>query len=367
MGVSKPSRLLVCLRYGIGDLVMELPALRGLRSHLPKVHLTALGAAPAVELLEGDPDFDAVIPVQRFGFQHWGHRGTAAARARLGKWLRAGTFDQILDASHAVAGAREVISAAAVPVVNAENCFAPHERPLAGRGVRAIWRGAAQAWGLAETVSHPAPSLHLPEAAHHFARHFCYQRGLLGRETVGIAPIASSELKRWPLDRLSKVVRWLTGKQGVQLLVFSAPGEEKVARELLAQAVRPGCAELVPPLHLQQTAALIARCGAFLSNDTGLMHMAAAIGTPTVAVFGPTSEGIYLPTGAVAVSSGSECAHRATDQFGPSPCLLENCCLIGRESCISAVPVEQVMAALEQVLCHAFGGQHVSRFSRGGA
>ncbi|WP_166805095.1 glycosyltransferase family 9 protein [Nitrosococcus wardiae] len=367
MAVESPNRLLICLRYGIGDLVMELPALRGLRSRLPKAHLTALGAAPAVALLEGDPDFDAVIPAQRFGFQHWGHRGTAAARERLGEWLIAGAFDQVLDASHAVVGVREVISAAAIPVLNTESSFETNEEPLEGRGVRSIWRSAVQAWGLAETGSHPEPNLHISEAVCQSARHFCYQRGLGDRVAVGIAPIASTELKRWPLEQLGKVVRWLTGEQGRPILVFSAPGEEKVARELLAQAVLPGRAEFVPPFHLQQTAALIACCGAFLSNDTGLMHIAAAMDVPTVAVFGPTSQRVYLPAGTVAVSSGSECSHRVTDRFGPSPCLLQNRCLIGRESCISAVSVEQVTAALERVLCHSFEPQQSSQFSRGGA
>lgn len=348
IAIEEPRRLLICLRYGIGDLVMELPALRKLRAHFPAAHLTALGAAPAVELLEGDADFDAVVSVQRFGFRHWGHRGTATARKHLREWLMAGAFERILDASHAAVGVREVISATPVPVLNAGGDVG--ERPWKGDGARLILDSATDAWGLPEMASDPVPILYIPEAAHRSAEHFFFRRRLMGRATVGIAPIASAELKRWPLQRLGEVVRWLTGERGERLLLFSAPGEEEIARELLTWAVLPGRAEFVPPLHLQQTAALIARCRAFLGNDTGLMHIAAAVGTPTVAVFGPTSPRIYLPAGAVAVSGEVECSHRVTHRFGPSSCLLQGHCLIGVDSCISAVSVEQVIEALERLL-----------------
>ncbi len=349
MAAERSNRLLICLRYGIGDLVMELPALRKLRSHLPEAHLTALGAAPAVELLEGDADFDAVIPVQCFGFEHWGHRGTAAAREQLREWLLASNFDRVLDASHAAAGVKEAISAASIPALNTGDEV--DEGPLGGGGVRSILNSATYAWGLPETASDPMPTLYVPGAARCSVEHFFSLDKGSGRVTVGIAPAASAELKRWPVQQLGKVVRWLTGEQGERLLVFSAPGEEEIACELLTWAVLPGRAEFVPPLHLQQTAALIARCHVFLSNDTGLMHIAAAVGTPTVAVFGPTSPRIYLPTGAVAVSGAIECPHRVTHRFGPSSCLLQKRCLIGVDSCISTVSVEQVIAALERLLC----------------
>jgi ADP-heptose:LPS heptosyltransferase len=355
MVAKSSNRILICLRYGIGDLVMELPALRELRAQLPHAHLTALGAAPAVELLKDNSDFDAVFPVQSFGFQHWGDQGTAAARRRLAKWLIAGKFEWVLDAAHAAIGVRETISALSLPVLNTGNSVEINNGgPIAGRGVRSLWRSIGRIWDQAETEGEPVPHLYIPEAARRTAEQFFSQQGLANHEVVGIAPIASSKLKRWPLERLDEVMRWLICVQNKHLLVFSAPGEDRAVREWLKGVAQPERVELVPPLHLQQTAAMISRCRAFLSNDTGLMHIAAAVDTPTVAVFGPTSPSVYLPPGAFAVSSEIECMHRATNQFGPSPCLLHNRCLIGPSSCISTILVESVTAMFARVLSRSF-------------
>ena len=354
MIVKSSKRILICLRYGIGDLVMELPALRELRAQLSSAHLTALGATPAVELLKGDSDFDAVRSMQSFGFQHWGDKGTETARKYLAKWLIGSKFEWVLDAAHTAVGVQEVISALSLPVLNTGNSLEINSGPIAGRGVRSLWRSIVRTWGQTEVESEPMPCLHIPEAAYQAAEQFFHQQGLASHEVVGIAPIASSKLKRWPLEHLGEVMRWLTCVQDKHVLVFGAPSKDGAAHELLKRAERSEHVELLPPLHLQQTAAMIGYCRAFLSNDTGLMHIAAAVGTPTVAVFGPTSPSVYLPPGAFAVSSQVECVHRTTNQFGPSPCLLQDCCLIGPTSCISTVSVKSVMAMLDQVLSRSF-------------
>ncbi len=115
MTVAPGKRVLVCLRYGIGDVVMELPALRHLRAQSPDVHVTALGARPATELLEGDPVIDALACVQDFGFEHWGDRGGDAARRRAADWLAEQGFDCVLDRAHTVVGMRRVLSETGLP------------------------------------------------------------------------------------------------------------------------------------------------------------------------------------------------------------------------------------------------------------
>ncbi|RJP19820.1 MAG: hypothetical protein C4520_12080 [Candidatus Abyssobacteria bacterium SURF_5] len=59
-------RILLCLRYGIGDFVMETPVLQALRESSPHAHITAAGAYPAIELLEGDPRIDALMCIQKW-------------------------------------------------------------------------------------------------------------------------------------------------------------------------------------------------------------------------------------------------------------------------------------------------------------
>jgi ADP-heptose:LPS heptosyltransferase len=91
--VDWPQRVLICLRYGIGDVIMELPALRAVCAHWPHAHFTTLGAHPALELPQGDPDFNTQACVQDFGFAHWGDCGTATARRHFGDWFAEQEFD----------------------------------------------------------------------------------------------------------------------------------------------------------------------------------------------------------------------------------------------------------------------------------
>ncbi len=342
-------RILVCLRYGIGDVVMEMPALRGLRAQHPHAHLTALGAWPALELIEGDPLFDALSGVQDFGFRHWGDHGAEAARTSVAAWVDHNRFDRVLDAAHTVIGIRDVLGAMGIPVFNIGG-FLDAATGTDGGGARSIWRSAVRDWGLNDDATEPLPRLHLPERARRAAHELFLHRGLVGREVVAIAPVASSRLKRWPMDRVCALMRRLANERECQLLVLGIPTEERSALERMKLAAGPDRVIHVAPRHLQETAALIQRCSALLSNDTGVMHIGAAVGTPSVAVFGPTSPEVVLPAGARAAGPEIPCGYRLNDRFGPPDCVLRDRCLIAPESCIAAVPVETVAQALYALL-----------------
>lgn len=354
-------RVLICLRYGIGDLVMELPALRHLRREWPNTHLTALGAAPALELLEGDRVVDRLVRVQDLGFAHWWDYGTDTARQRAADWLRQGEFDLVLDAEHAVAGIRRTVEDAGLPVLNTGNRVQVGEGRAGGWGVRSIWNSALQAWGLPQPCCRPTPELHIPERFRRLARECLHARWGPEPEVIGIAPVASSQLKRWPMARVGELIHRLTTQRDCRILVFGIAPEDPSSNDHLRRAAPAERLELVPSLHLQHTGALIERCRALLGNDTGLMHMAAALGVATVAVFGPTSPGVALPEGATAVVSGVPCHHRPIDRFGPGACMLEDRCLVGEQGCIAAVSVEAVASALCGALpalpCHEHPGE----------
>lgn len=345
-----PNRILVCLRYGIGDVIMELPALRAVRAQWPRAHVTVLGARPALELLDDDPDFDARVCVQDFGFDHWGDWGRPQAHDAFWDWYNANGFDCVLDGSHAVAGVRVALGYAPTVQRNTGEHFHPRAG-AGGAGAESIWRAAIRAWGLRAPPSAPPPRLFVSPAAAQRSRRLLRQQGI-GRDLVALAPIGSSPLKRWPDLRMEAVVRWLANERGREVLVFGLGSEQRELGERL-WAAAPGHVHVIAPRHLQETAALLARCDAFLGNDTGLMHMAAAVGTPTVAIFGPTSPRVYLPGGAMAVAAAGPCAHRPEDRFGPPRCVLQGRCLVAEESCITTVSVESVCAALERALSPA--------------
>lgn len=346
-------RILVCLRYGIGDLVMEMPVLRQLRRERPHAHLTALGARPAVQLLDEDPVVDEVVTVQDLGFEHWGDEGSESARQGIMRWLGDKSFDCILDGCHAVAGIREVLEETDIPQRDSGSRVDAPDAMVDGRGVFAIWNAAIHAWGLAARGPCPPVVLHIPPQARARARRFFLQRWDRDEEVIAIAPVASSRLKRWPLARVVELIHRLNTHRGSRILVFGVPEDDDATAAQLRAACAPEDMHILPLLHLQHTAALLERCRALVSNDTGLMHIAAAVGIGTVAVFGPSSPRVALPPGSTAVDSAVPCAHRPANHFGPGSCVIEDRCLIAEDSCIAVVPVDTVAESLYRVLSQA--------------
>lgn len=349
-----PQRILLCLRFGIGDVVMELPALRALRAEWPAAHLVALGARPAVQLLEHDTDVDEVACIQDLGFQHWGDRGTRAVREAAARWFQERNFDLVLDAAHAAVGLREVIAASRVPVRNTGGELIAATERAGGRGTASILASARGAWGLSGLPRERRPRLQPPSDAREFTRKFL--QGRTGKPVIGLAPVASSPLKRWPVNRYRQLLQDLTAGTHHTVLVFGLGREDPGAARWL-RSTAPDQVILVPQLHLLYTAAMLEHCHVLLSNDTGLMHMGAAVGVPVVGLFGPTSPWVALPEQASSIASERPCPYRLTERFGPPRCVLEEQCLVAGASCIEDIPVAQVFDAVADTLArHAAPG-----------
>lgn len=125
-----------------------------------------------------------------------------------------------------------------------------------------------------------------------------------GRQIIALGPTANWPPKVWPADRFAALFHALD--RGAVPAVFAGPGETERAMATPLLAALPGAIDLVGRLTLPEVAACLARCALFVGNDSGLMHLAAAAGTPTLGLFGPTSAAEYAPAGpraAVALSS----------------------------------------------------------------
>lgn len=119
---------------------------------------------------------------------------------------------------------------------------------------------------------------------------------------LAVGPTANWIGKTWMPERFVDLVRRLTGSEGplpnARLAVFGAPGEEAQAAPLLEALPVERTIDLVGKAGLLKTAACLRRCVFFVGNDSGLMHMSAAVGVPTLGLFGPSSERRYGPWGA---------------------------------------------------------------------
>jgi ADP-heptose:LPS heptosyltransferase len=129
-----------------------------------------------------------------------------------------------------------------------------------------------------------------------------------GAPVIGLGPTANWAGKIWPPDRFVALFMELTrAMPGARAAVFGGPGaqERELARPVLSAL--PGAIDLVGELSLPEAAACLRRCAVFVGNDSGLMHLSAAAGAPTLGLFGPTPASEYAPSGyrtAVALADG---------------------------------------------------------------
>lgn len=129
---------------------------------------------------------------------------------------------------------------------------------------------------------------------------------LLGSDTravLAVCPTANWAPKAWPADRFIQLVGRLTGEGGAladaRVLVAGGPGERALAAPVLAALPAGRVIDAVDAVPLTTLAAALARCRLVVANDSGLMHLAAAAGAPTLGLFGPSSEVHYAPRGPV--------------------------------------------------------------------
>lgn len=152
-----------------------------------------------------------------------------------------------------------------------------------------------------------------------------------GSAWIGLAPTANWSGKVWPADRFVSLFRALSERlPGARPAVFAGPGEAERAMASPVLAALPGAVDLVGRLSLPEASACLARCRLFVGNDSGLMHLAAAAGAPTLGLFGPTPASEYGPRGRRAA------AVLAAGPPGQGP--------------MTALPVEAALAAAEGLL-----------------
>ncbi|HLI10579.1 MAG TPA: glycosyltransferase family 9 protein [Alphaproteobacteria bacterium] len=141
-----------------------------------------------------------------------------------------------------------------------------------------------------------------------------------GPPTLAVAPTANWRGKIWPSDRFAELVARLTATDGIlphaRVVVLGAGGERTLAEPVLASVRAARCIDLVGKVDLLTAFAALRRCAFFVGNDSGLMHLAAASGTPTLGLFGPSRVEHYAPWG---VRTAAVCTPVPYDTLARSP------------------------------------------------
>lgn len=277
-------RILVIRGGAIGDFILTLPAIRLLREAFPYAHLEILGYRHIVALAERRFYADATRSIE-YGAMSGFFVPNSKLPADLSKYFSA--FQQIVsylfdpdgffEANLRRAGAKNILRAFA-RIDDSEHAARQLARPLQSLTLY-LEDHAAQVF--------PSP------ADHAFASRFLVEAG--ERPLIAIHPGSGSARKNWPTDRWAELGRrLLTRDPRPQLLVVG--GEADGTQVEALRAAWSGAPIVVArELPLPQLAAVLARASFFLGHDSGISHLAAAVGVPAVLLFGPTDPGIWAP------------------------------------------------------------------------
>ena len=253
----------------IGDAVLSTAIIQPLRRHFPDAHITFLVGPRAFDLLITEPNIDATIVYDNRG-EHAGWKG----RLRLIKTLRHNKFDLVVNL-------RDSLTARCIG--------AEHWGMLRGDSNRhAVTRylEVLQRQGVDTAAAHP--HLQLTEAENAAAHHFLAETAQTSEQLlIGIHPGGNWEYKLWDAKNYAQLANALYKEQKASILLFAGPNErERQAQVAKMMDVPP---ILVKTENLRHLAALISACDVYIGNDTGPMHIAAAVDTPVVALFGSTN------------------------------------------------------------------------------
>ncbi len=287
--LPKPSKVLVVRTdERVGNVLLTIPLLRALRRGLPDAELHFLHAASKRALVEGLPYADVRIPFQRTDFFRHPLRFLGLLRR-----LRRERYDLAIEAGHWHAFS---LSAALLCRVSGARAQLGHDRGDAKRLLGHVVPPPADTTHdvsvklrLLEPLGVPPAGLELEtplatdEASRRDAAAILEAAGLLDARVLLVNPGARKADRRWSPDRYGAATARLASRFGLAPLVLWGPGEEALADEVAA-AAGPD-AKRAPPTDLRLLAALMRQATLVLTNDTGPMHLAAAAGAPTVAVF----------------------------------------------------------------------------------
>jgi heptosyltransferase-2 len=330
-------RILVRGTNWVGDALMTTPALAAVKDNFPEAHLAVLAKKWVAPVYEDHPATDEIIVLDRDGR----HRGVGGLMV-LGRELRGRKFDMAVLFQNAIQAAviawlaripirigfntdgRGWLLKPAVPLKPEDRRIHETEyylRMLSGAGFRTPPPGPVQ------------PMFYLSDQTRRQADERLNELGLGKSLVLGVAPGAAyGPAKQWPAVRFADAANLIMAGRPGGVLIFGSAGERRVAREVLDHLKGPGF-DLAGATGLTEAAALIKRCHLFLTNDSGLMHVAAAVGTPLVAVFGSTNPVTTAPIGphVAMVRHAVAC----------SPCLKPTCCQPSHK-CMEAVSAEEV-------------------------
>jgi lipopolysaccharide heptosyltransferase I len=286
----RPERIAIIKPSALGDVVQSLPVLAALREGHPHARITWVVNRGYAPLLRGIEELDDLIELDRGAFGRGVGPALRSTATLLGS-LRRGRFDLVLDLQGLLRTGLMTLATGArwrIGLTSARegSRFACHALVYDGpRETNAVERYLRVAAVLGLPIDRPRFPLSLTPAERSDAAGLI---ATLPRPILGVNAGARWETKRWPADSFAKVADRWQRERGGGVLILGGPGEERQAADV-ASGVRGPALNLCGRTSLRTLAALLEHCDRLLTNDTGPMHLAAAVGTSTFALYTCTS------------------------------------------------------------------------------
>jgi len=350
MDIAGPGKIniLIVKLSAIGDVVHTLPSLAALRELYPDAHITWVIEEASSDLLVGHPDLDRLLISKR---RKWlrelvnpqkAGRGFHEVREFL-KALKDRPYDLVIDFHGLFKSALIVLLSGGRRKLGYDSLqelsgIFLNEKIPEDMGKHAVDRYLDFLRHLGAKVGEPQFHIPVDEENRKKVDSLLEQRGI-GRDErfVAISPVALWDTKLWDEEKFAKLCDRLIGELNLKLVLTGARADGLLQR--IAESVNRPVANLGGETTLRDLACLFGRASLLITTDSGPMHIAAAMGTPVVALFGPTSPSRTGPYGRghTIIRKDLEC----------SPCFLKKCDIL---SCMKEITVEEVFQAIKNDL-----------------
>ncbi len=336
------ARIMVRAANWVGDAIMTTPVIRAVRRNFPKAQVTVVAKPWVIPVYANNPFVDHVWEYDTNG-RHKRGMGTF----RLAGDLRREGFHLAILMQNAFEAAL-ISFLAGIP--ERLGYTTDGRGLLLNRGIKmnpALKKGHLIDYYLSIlkkaglSADGRQMDLFLSPADQSHARQFLDQAGLTEQfPVIGINPGATGgTAKRWFPQRYARLCRKLSSAFGVRILIFGGPADAELGEEI-AEAAGGCCLNIAGKTSLGQAFALIEKCSLFVTNDSGLMHAAAALNTPQVALIGSTDH--------VATAPSSRAATMIRVPVHCSPCLKDVC--PDDHACMDRISVDMVFEKCREIL-----------------
>ena len=326
----------------MGDTILTYPTVQKLKSLFPHSHLAILVPSHLIDLWKTFPYADEIIPFQKKrGF------GSIWEDLNLSQSLKERNFDLAIIFPRSFRSAFQAYLAR-IPIRigyqdEGRSLFLTHgiRRTEEIRRSHRVHYFQKLTDSLGQAEGSSSPRIFLREEDRKWAEQKLRDLGIQdGRPLIGMNPGATYGLaKCWYPERFGELGKRLFEKWKATLLLFGKEEERPIAKEIL-QHLKEGGIDLIGKTNLLQLAALLERCQLIVTNDTGTMHVATAVGTPVVALFGSTDPSTTGPwgDGHIVIRKDVPC----------SPCLKRICPTDHR--CMELITVDEVEEIIDKKL-----------------